>query len=149
MYWCIFYFKSSNDRGYNITSVDIGNSVISIGENAFFGLSQLKTITIPESMIIIDGYAFDDSTALETVIIKSRSITIGPYAFDTCTSLKTVTYYGTTPPICQSTTAHSCNGCQFCNQATGDCTSLSTTVNVPKGYSSESFCNLQVTKVEL
>ena len=42
----------------NLTSVTIGNSVTTIGNNAFYGCNALTNITIPDSVTSIGGSAF-------------------------------------------------------------------------------------------
>jgi hypothetical protein len=50
-----------------LTSVNIPNSVTSIGGSAFFGCNGLTSITIPNSVTKIDGQAFYDCDAHDTV----------------------------------------------------------------------------------
>ena len=42
----------------NVETVDIGTSVTSIGDSAFFNCSDLNSITIPDGIISIEGCAF-------------------------------------------------------------------------------------------
>jgi hypothetical protein len=50
-----------------LTNVNIPNSVTHIGGEAFFGCSGLTSITIPGSVTSIDGSAFCDCNGLDTV----------------------------------------------------------------------------------
>ena len=51
----------------NIKSVVIGNSVTSIGDDAFSGCTALESVTIPDSVTIIDDNAFYGCTALDNI----------------------------------------------------------------------------------
>ena len=50
-----------------LTSVNIGNSVTSIGRNTLYGCSGLTSITIPNSVTSIGDYAFNGCTGLKTI----------------------------------------------------------------------------------
>ena len=87
----------------NISSVDIGTNVTSIGVSAFHGCSNLTSITIPKTVTTIGYYAFQNCSDLVSItfddIANSSLITIGDSAFksSTLTSItipKTVTTIG-------------------------------------------------------
>ena len=59
-----------------------------IAENAFYGCSSLKNVTIPEGVVIISKKAFYECTALESITIPDTVIDIGEAAFYRCLSLK-------------------------------------------------------------
>ncbi len=68
-----------------------------IGENAFYGRSDLTSVTIPSSVTSIDSYAFSRCINLKTVTFEgeSRLQSICSHAFSRCISLKTVTFENT------------------------------------------------------
>ena len=68
----------------------IPNSVDSIAENAFSGLSNLKKIEIPSSVRAIGGWAFCYCTGLENVKMSEQLEFIGQYAFAGCNSLQSI-----------------------------------------------------------
>ena len=72
-----------NGAFYNtpLTSVTIGNSVTSIGADAFYNNDALTSVTIPNSVTSIGASAFSDSNALTSVIIGNSVTEIGNYAF--------------------------------------------------------------------
>ncbi len=75
----------------NLKSITIADSVISIGFSAFSGCSSLTSITIPNSVISIDISAFSDCSSLTSITIPDSVTSIGHYAFNKCKSLKSIT----------------------------------------------------------
>lgn len=71
------------------TSID-GNRVIGIGPYAFYGLGNVKKVTIPRSVTIIGNYAFSECRSLTSVDFCEGLETIGDYSFYNCTSLSKV-----------------------------------------------------------
>ena len=66
-------------------------TVTTIGNSAFFGFSDLKTVTIPNTVTTIDDYAFEGCSSLTSVTIPSSVKTFGESAFRNCEGLKNVT----------------------------------------------------------
>jgi len=56
-------------RRTSITSVTIASGVTSIGNNSFYGCSNLSSVTIPASVTAIGNYAFYDCLAMESLYI--------------------------------------------------------------------------------
>ena len=75
----------------NFTEVVIGDSVTTIGDNAFYWCDSLTSVTIPESVTTIGNYAFSDCTSLTSITIPDSVTTIGEWAFSNCTSLTSIT----------------------------------------------------------
>lgn len=78
-------------------STTIPYGVVSIGDGAFWGCYKLTSIEIPNSVITIGEKAFLYS-GLSSLILSSNLEKIGNRAFDGCRSLRTVTCYATEPP---------------------------------------------------
>ena len=74
-----------------LTSVTIPNSVTSIGEYAFAYCSGLTSVTIPNSVTSIGYGAFYYCTGLTSVTIPNSVTSIGVAAFYMCTGLTSVT----------------------------------------------------------
>lgn len=80
-------------RGSKITRLVIPDSVVSIGENAFYGCVDLVEITISNSVTTIGNGAFMGCKNLQTVnidTINSTLATLGDKAFENATSLRTL-----------------------------------------------------------
>lgn len=71
----------------NITSIILPNSVTSIGSYAFNGCTKLKSITIPNSVTEIKDHTFTNCPNLQSVTLPSYLTSIGQYAFDKCSGL--------------------------------------------------------------
>lgn len=69
--------------------------VTSIGNEVFFGCSELTSIEIPSSVTSIGNYAFFDCSGLTSIEIPSSVTSIGDLAFWFCSGLKDVYYTGT------------------------------------------------------
>ena len=76
---------------YSLTSIEIPNSVTSIGNGAFYGCSSLTSVTIGNSVTTIGNYAFEGCSSLTSVTIGNSVTSIGDSAFGSCRSLTSVT----------------------------------------------------------
>ena len=86
-----YYDESEGTWSKNITQADIGNTVTSIGDNAFLDCSGLTSVTIPDSVTSIGEYAFLNCIGLTSVTIGNGVTSIGTAAFSDCSSLTSVT----------------------------------------------------------
>ncbi len=99
-----------------IKRVIIGDSVTSIGNNAFRQCRFLTSVTIPNSVTTIGRSAFSDCSSLTSVTIGNSVTTIGRSAFRQCRFLTSVTIPNSVTTIGES--------------AFSDCSSL-TSVTIP------------------
>ena len=75
----------------NLKSVTIPNNVTSIGSEAFKYCSGLTSVTIPNSVITISSSAFENCSGLTSVTIPNSVTTISSSAFSGCSGLTSVT----------------------------------------------------------
>ena len=68
----------------NLTSVNIGNGVLSIGTLAFFGCGMLESVTIGNFVTTIGEKAFGSCSSLLSITIPAGVKTIGQNAFTAC-----------------------------------------------------------------
>ena len=86
--------KSVEDYAFDccnsLQSINIPNSVTSIGEGVFCGCGSLQSITIPDSVTIIKEYAFWHCESLQSINIPNSVTSIGEDAFCSCESLQSI-----------------------------------------------------------
>ncbi len=83
--------KEAFKNRYKITSVDIPNSITSIGIYAFDGCRGLTNITIPDSVTVISWGTFSGCTGLISITIPDSVTRIDYSAFSGCTGLTSIT----------------------------------------------------------
>ena len=74
-----------------LKSITLPNSIQSIGNCAFFECSALKSITLPDSIQSIGKNAFYDCSALESITLPNSIQSIGEGAFEWCKALESIT----------------------------------------------------------
>jgi hypothetical protein len=83
-----------NDAFYdcwNLTSVNLPNSLTDLRSYTFYSCTALKSITIPEGVTRIYSHVFYNCTSLTSVTIPDGVTQISSCAFYNCTSLTSVT----------------------------------------------------------
>ena len=83
--------RSSNTLILGCSTSEIPNSVTRIGNTAFTGNNELKSIIIPDSVISIGEASFSACRNLTEVEIPDSVTHIGSVAFAFCTSLRSIT----------------------------------------------------------
>ena len=78
------------DKCVNLTNVEIGDSVTSIGDYAFYNCVGLTRVKFGEGVTIIGVSAFEDCTGLTSLKIPSGVMLIDSYAFYNCKGLMSV-----------------------------------------------------------
>lgn len=71
----------------NLQSVTISSNVQIIGDNAFAYCNALTTLTLPESVTAIGDAAFYNCSGLTSLLLPSQLLQIGTAAFEGCTGL--------------------------------------------------------------
>ena len=77
-----------HDCADQIKEIIIEKGVTSIGNFAFYGLTDIKEITLPKGMEVVGDYAFKGCISLESVELPKYLWKIGESAFYGCKSLK-------------------------------------------------------------
>lgn len=79
----------------NLSSVTMNESITSIGVGSFKWCTRLATLNLPNSITEINDYAFQNCTSLTTLTFPSSLARIGRLVFDGCSSISELTYNGT------------------------------------------------------
>ena len=74
----------------NLTSVTLPESIITIAEAAFSGCTQLSSIEIPNSVLSIDADAFSGCTGLKSISIGTGLNSFATSALSRCTNLSSI-----------------------------------------------------------
>ncbi len=75
---------------YQIKSLEIGEGVTSICDEAFFSCNALTSVSLPSSLAFIGERSFYFCDSLKSVTIPARVTSIGSGAFSRCTSLTAI-----------------------------------------------------------
>jgi len=75
----------------SITSVEIPESLKSIGYKAFSGCQKLDSLILHDQFLSIGANAFENCIAMKKLVIGSSVNNIGDYAFYKCSALQSVT----------------------------------------------------------
>lgn len=88
-----------NDTDVVIPSKVDSAKVTTIGNEAFWGNSSMKTVSIPSTVTVIGTAAFNECTSLKKVVLPSKLTTLGEAVFWYCTNLRQVFIPKTTTVI--------------------------------------------------
>ncbi len=96
---CIIETTTKNlHTGCKNSIIPTDGSVITIGDNAFYGCSNLTGITIPNSITTIGNYTFYNCSNLTTINLPNSITIVGNYAFAYCSCLTAITCEAVIPP---------------------------------------------------
>ena len=73
-----------------IQKIVIENGATCIGDNAFEGCSNLKSVSLPNSLRMIGWAAFDNCSSLTDIVLPSSLNFVNRYAFSSCSSLESI-----------------------------------------------------------
>ena len=86
-----YAFYSSDYWDTNLETINIPDSVITIGNYAFYNCQRLTTLTIPDAVTSIGNSAFYYCSSLQTINIPDGVTTIEDYTFYNCSNLRILT----------------------------------------------------------
>ena len=92
--------KESNILIHGCSNTIIPNSVTAIGNKAFYGSSNLTSITVSNSVTSIGNQSFANCLDLISITISSSVTNIEKFAFANCINIASITSYADTPPNC-------------------------------------------------
>ena len=72
------------------SSIVLPDSVISIGNEAFYSCRKLKALTLPDSVASVGDRAFECCSALESIVIPDSVTEIGAAVFEDCANLTSI-----------------------------------------------------------
>ena len=112
----IFGANTYNNTGYTPTSLSSVTitSADNIPDNAFYGCTSIKNITLPQTVTSIGASAFKNCTGLTSIAIPSSVTSIGDSAFSGCTGFRSFTV----PATVNSIGASAFGGCTNLKQIT-------------------------------
>ncbi|MBR5643497.1 MAG: leucine-rich repeat protein [Salinivirgaceae bacterium] len=84
--------------GSQVTEYVFGENITAIGDYAFFGCSNLASVTISENVTTIGSYAFCNCSGLTSLTIPENITTIGNSAFYGCTNAQEFVFEKATAP---------------------------------------------------
>lgn len=76
----------------NLTEVHLPDSLVSIGERAFYACEKLSVLTFGSNLQYIGERAFYKCTSLTELVIPDSVVSLGRYAFYKCSVLTSVTF---------------------------------------------------------
>ena len=75
---------------YNLTSIEIPNSIVSIGSHAIRSCEKLQRVVIPNSVVSLGRCVFHSCTGLKSAVIGNSVPVVDEYCFQYCYQLSDV-----------------------------------------------------------
>ena len=88
----VFTNQPWHDYQKTIRTIIVKEGVTSIGDYAFYGCSNLTSVTISNSVTSIGEWAFYNCSDLTSITIPNSVTSIGNYAFQRCSGLASITF---------------------------------------------------------
>ena len=85
---CAYAFKNCE----NLTTIELPNTMNSVGMSIFDGCKALSSIAIPNGITSLDINTFNGCTNLKTIVLPNSLSSIGGSSFDGCNNLEYTEY---------------------------------------------------------
>lgn len=85
-----FFMKNANNEYYEVTTIEIPDTVDSIGPSQFYSFDNIKELIVSNNVTSIGRSAFQYCSNLEKVKLGSGITNIENFAFYGCSSLKSI-----------------------------------------------------------
>lgn len=79
--------RSKYNISYNVKEIVLPETLVEIGDSAFFRMLSVENIVLPDSLKVIDADAFSFCSALAGISGGANVEAVGDYAFSYCTSI--------------------------------------------------------------
>ena len=73
-----------------ITSLDLPESIMTIGPSAFREMTKLASVTLPSQIPLVESYLFYNDISLPSIVVPDKVTAINEYAFAKCAALQNV-----------------------------------------------------------
>ena len=87
-----FYMLDDSNNYYHVTSLEIPNTIETIGDYQFYGFDFVTNINLPNTITSIGISAFTSCSRLKIIQIPNSVTTIGAAAFKYCYDLKNIEF---------------------------------------------------------
>jgi len=90
MEWTYVYDIPWRPYQLDVKQVVIGDGVTNIGDGAFWGCTNIASVTLPNSITTIEGFAFTGCSELPGITLPANLESIGDSAFAFCSGLSSI-----------------------------------------------------------
>ena len=90
---CIFAYSGEEESVRVPTMCEAGHFLTSIGKGAYYGVEQMKKLTITNGIESVGDYAFKKCSELEEVVVAPTVITCGERPFQFCRKLRSIRFF--------------------------------------------------------
>ena len=90
---CIFAYCGNEESIRVPTMCEAGHFLTSIGKGAYYGVEQVKKLTITNGIESVGDYAFKKCSELEEVVVAPTVLSCGERPFQFCRKLRSVRFF--------------------------------------------------------
>ena len=85
-----FYLLDKNNEWYEVTSIEIPETISEIKNYTFYGFDYLTNVKMSNNVTIIGSYAFKDCTNLKEIVLSDNVTVLKYEAFENCVNLEEI-----------------------------------------------------------